>query len=89
MKTATITINEYEPGDVLDISEMEAMYHKPNLDKGKKAVVISAIRLKSGASSYRVVTNDAVTLRLKAEEMGKEKYIGHIDLSFLLEDNEC
>lgn len=84
MKKIQVETIVYEVGDLLDISSVMALHHKPGLDRAKKGLVVG---VHSGAKgySYRVVTDEGIMFTVKADETGNERYIGHIDLSPLFD----
>ncbi len=88
MQTKQITINIYDVGDILDISELGAKYvsKRERLDTAKRALVIDVIELRNGQVAYQTGTDETKRVRLIPEELGKEKYIGHVDLSMLFDE---
>lgn len=83
MKTVTVEVNQYEVGDLLDVSKLNAIHKKEQLNSANKAMVISCCQLRGGEFSYDVLTNEGKKCRIKAEELGGEKYLGNIDLTKL------
>lgn len=83
MKKITVEVNQYEVGDLLDISKLKAVHQKERLNNATEAIVILCYELRAGGFSYEVLTNEGKKCRIKAEELGEEKYLGHIDLSEL------
>lgn len=83
MKKKEITLNVYEIGDVLEITNVLPKTKKPCLTKATRCVVINVKELKQGGFSYTVLTNDGNKTKIKPGEMMGEKYLGSIDLSLL------
>lgn len=83
MKKELKEIVVYDTGDILDISKVRARHQKPALNSATLALVILVIPLISGrGTSYKVITDSGKAVVIMPEELGGEKYVGHIDMSF-------
>lgn len=78
------TINVYDAGDVLDISKCYIAKCGKKIT-ATKAIVLRSRELQGGCFSYSVITNETKMVVLRPAELGCERYIGHIDLSLLME----
>lgn len=87
MRVETITMNVYEVGDIitLDKNFFHLVAKQQSASSATKALVVSRLKLQTGGYSYKVVANNGKMYTMKPDEMGKEKYIGHIDLSQVFE----
>ena len=100
MKTKQIEMTVYETGDVLDISDTvfrfqdgreNALPHsikaKARANSTGRMLVISCIETKDGFL-YKGFMNNGRAISLKHNEMGTEKYVGHIDLRMLFAEDD-
>lgn len=81
--TKEIKINVYEIGDIIDISRIGTSNHKNTIRDAMRCVVVGVKQMKDGRYGYTVLTDNADKSYLRADELGEEKYVGHIDLSQL------
>lgn len=98
MKKQTVTIMVYEPGDVIDIDQVvfrnqnghenssaASQKKKARLSSNNRMMIISMEEGRSGML-YRGIMNNGKLMTLKNNELGSEKYIGHVDLALLMND---
>lgn len=85
MKSVTITINQYEIGDVVDVSKVVCRTNqkKNSMRDAMRGMVVWLNPLLSGESSYVVLLDTHHTVLITPEEQGGMKYIGHTDISML------
>lgn len=80
----TYTIRQYEVGDVLDLSDVHPKFRaKKCLNSAVRAMVFQVNMLANGMITYKVITDNGYTTSFTHDEQGKERYIGHIDMSIL------
>lgn len=99
MKKQTVEIMVYEPGDVIDIDQV--VFREQNgsenssaksqkkiarLTSNNRMMIISMEEGRLGIL-YRGIMNNGKLMTLKNNELGSEKYIGHIDLALLMNDS--
>ena len=83
MIVETIEHVRYEPGDLVDLSEAKGPSNRAYkaLNRCKKGII-----LRENGSSYDVLTDDYHLSHIPPNQLGKIKYIKHIDLDVLMED---
>lgn len=84
MKTVTHEFTFYEVGDILDVAQVKPKHHKNTLLKAKRMLIVSIRKVYDGRFHYKGVTDNGAMTTITADELGDEKYIGHIDLADLL-----
>jgi len=88
VKTVTVTINQYEVGDVLDVTGVK--WHtnakKRSMSDAKKALVLAIQKLATGECTYKAFADNCKTVLIIPGEQGAVKYIGHMDISMMFED---
>ena len=86
MKQATISVNVYEVGDILEVNTkaFKLVAKQRNLDGSRRVMVIGAKQRLDKMYTYKVVTEKGATMQLTPSEQGDEKYVGHIDLGILM-----
>lgn len=85
MKTVTVTINQYEVGDVLDVSGVNwhTSSKKRSMSDAKKALVLAIQQLSTGECTYKAFTDTCKTVPIIPDKQGAIKYIGHMDISMM------
>lgn len=96
MKTKKIEMTVYENGDVIDISDIVFRFQngkentlphsqkaKARIDSTNRMLIMSVIELKEGGMLYKGFMSNGKSITLKQNELGKEKYIGHVDLHLM------
>lgn len=88
MKSVTVTINQYEVGDVLDVSGVNwhTSTKKRSMSDAKKALVLSIQQLATGECTYKAFTDTCKTVLIIPGEQNAVKYIGHMDISMMFKD---
>ena len=90
MKTTTIDVNVYEPGDIIELhsENFNLVAKRRTLNGAKRAMVIGAKQRMDKLFTYKIVTDTGTTLTFTPTEQGTEQYIGHVDLGLLFQTDE-
>ena len=90
MKTTTINVNVYEPGDVIELNneDFKLVAKRRTLEGSKRAMIVGVNRRMDKLYTYKIVTDTGTTLTFTPSEQGVERYVGHIDLGMLYQDRE-
>lgn len=85
MRVETIEVPIYEVGDIIAITNnIFTLTRKHEVaQKAEKAMIIERRHRPGNVFSYKILCDNGKVLTLKAEEIGKEEYIGKVDLSML------
>ena len=85
MRIETIQVPIYEIGDVITITNnIFKLDRKRDIAyKAEKAMIIERNKSQCNTFSYKILCDNGKVLTLKAEELGRETYIGKADLSLL------
>lgn len=77
MKVETITIETFEPGDIIDVSKIKSPDAKGyrELNESKEAMI-----LYQTGSSYKILTDKMRYLTLHENQAKGAKYLRHVDL---------
>lgn len=85
MKSVTVTINQYEVGDVLDVASVKwnTSVKKRSMSDAKKAMVLAIQQLATGECTYKAFTDTCKNVLIIPVEQGAVRYIGHMDISLM------
>ena len=85
MKTTMISVNVYEPGDVimLNVDDINLVAKRRNMESGTRAMIVGVVQRLDKMYTYRILTDSGKMMALTPGEQGHEQYIGHVDLEML------
>ena len=78
MKKEMVTkeVITYDPGDILDISRVQARTHKPAANEAEFALVLS----KKGKTGYKVLTDRNKCVDLTGDEIEDAQFLKSLDI---------
>lgn len=90
MITRNLTINQFEVGDVLDLSGTfpRSKFKQCTVSGATRGLVCHVHTHKTGESTYTIMMDNGRVIKLTPVDQGGEKYAGHIDMGPLYEGAE-
>ena len=90
MKKTTISIEVYEVGDIIRLSNknFNLVAKRRAVDDSPRAMIIGITERLDKMFTYKVLLESGKTMTITPNEQGGETYVGHVDLTMLYGDGK-
>lgn len=88
MKTATINVNVYEIGDVIELNgdNLKLVAKQRAYSESRRALIVGVNQRIDKMFTYKILAENGKVISFSPNEQGNEKYVGHIELGLLYGD---